>query len=417
MENRYFSNNATTTISSLSGTTLVVASAARLPSQYPYFLTLENTALTREIVKVTASPSANTLTIVRAQEGTTQFAFAAGDKVELRVTAGTLNGFNDKVERSGDTLTGTLKFKTGANGGVEIRPSGTTSSTGYVHLTDGSDNSIMFFGATPSSGGFITSQPNATTSNFSISVPTTQVTGDQLLLTTNSDGKTRIRIGSEFIPRCFTTGSPLPTVNIGPIWHDDYQDWMIWQRFDQNGANYVGYASRSIGRIDFSGPWTFQEPTIGKGVVEMIGLSLSKTTYAALWNWAVHNLRTLTSANWTRGQFAFADNGDGTFKVPSIEGEFLRIYDPYGVIDVDRAGWPGWQGDAIRNITGTFDGNVNDGNSGKTGAFYHNGAGYGGSDGGSNGGGGIVVFDASRVVPTSSENRPRNVVLVSRLHY
>lgn len=51
------------------------------------------------------------------------------------------------------------------------------------------------------------------------------------------------------------------------------------------------------------------------------------------------------------------------------------------------------------NITGTFDGNVNDGNSAKTGAFYNTGRSFSGSDGGSGGDfgpGGIIGFDASR---------------------
>ena len=48
------------------------------------------------------------------------------------------------------------------------------------------------------------------------------------------------------------------------------------------------------------------------------------------------------------------------------------------------------------NITGTFDGNVNDGNSGKTGAFYNTGRSFVGSDGTSVDPGGIIGFEASR---------------------
>ena len=46
------------------------------------------------------------------------------------------------------------------------------------------------------------------------------------------------------------------------------------------------------------------------------------------------------------------------------------------------------------NIKGEFDGNVNDGNAGKSGAFYNIGKSFSGSDGDT--GGGIVGFDASR---------------------
>ena len=47
-----------------------------------------------EIVKCTAKV-ADTLTVVRGQEGTTAVAWPAGTKVELRLTAGTLDSFTD----------------------------------------------------------------------------------------------------------------------------------------------------------------------------------------------------------------------------------------------------------------------------------------------------------------------------------
>src|SRR5574342_1409608 len=54
-------------------------------------LTLQN-GTTIEIVKLTAR-SGDVLTIVRAQEGTAASAFPAGSRVELRLTAGTLERF------------------------------------------------------------------------------------------------------------------------------------------------------------------------------------------------------------------------------------------------------------------------------------------------------------------------------------
>lgn len=47
-------------------------------------------------------------------------------------------------------------------------------------------------------------------------------------------------------------------------------------------------------------------------------------------------------------------------------------------------------------ITGTFDGNVNDGNSAKTGAFYNANKAFGGSDGNGDVPGGVIGFKASR---------------------
>lgn len=62
-------------------------------------VTLEDNSGNREIVKVTARASASdTMTIVRAQEGTTARAWASGDSVELRLTAGEIQTVFDHVD-------------------------------------------------------------------------------------------------------------------------------------------------------------------------------------------------------------------------------------------------------------------------------------------------------------------------------
>jgi len=94
-----FTNNAATTLAAsiTSGdTSLTVASGGGAlfpnPTSPDYFLvTLVGVSGTpTEIVKVTAR-STDTFTIVRGQEGTTPSAFTGGDKVELRITAATMN--------------------------------------------------------------------------------------------------------------------------------------------------------------------------------------------------------------------------------------------------------------------------------------------------------------------------------------
>lgn len=94
-----FTNNAATTLSAsiTSGdTSLTVASGGGAlfpnPTAPDYFLvTLVGVSGTPiEIVQVTAR-STDTFTIVRGQEGTTPSAFTGGDKVELRITAATMN--------------------------------------------------------------------------------------------------------------------------------------------------------------------------------------------------------------------------------------------------------------------------------------------------------------------------------------
>lgn len=102
-------------------------------------------------------------------------------------------------------------------------------------------------------------------------------------------------------------------------------------------------------------------------------------------------------------------------KLPDLRGEFIRGWDDGRGIDSARALLSS-QGDAIRNITGTIsvlnNGSTAGGLSSLSGAFV-----------GSNevippitsSGGGAETrpysgsFDASKVVPTASENRPRNI--------
>ena len=103
-----FSNNGKTTLSSgvsSSATSIVVADASVFPSitgsEY-FYMTLENVSGNVEILKVT-SVSSNTLTAVRAQDGTSAISFAAGDKAENRLTAGGLNDVATQADTDTDT--------------------------------------------------------------------------------------------------------------------------------------------------------------------------------------------------------------------------------------------------------------------------------------------------------------------------
>lgn len=95
-------NNAFGTFStnySNSDTTLVLTTGhgARFPDaagdKY-FFATVLNTSNNLEIIKVTAR-SGDTLTVQRAREGTTAQNIAQNDRIELRVTAGTLSTLSD----------------------------------------------------------------------------------------------------------------------------------------------------------------------------------------------------------------------------------------------------------------------------------------------------------------------------------
>jgi hypothetical protein len=109
--NYQFTNNAATTFASSitnSATSLTVATGTgalfpTLTGSNFFYCTLQNTAgTTVEIVKVTAR-STDTFTIVRAQESTSASAFSAGDKVELRLTAGEINQIFSGTVQGGNT--------------------------------------------------------------------------------------------------------------------------------------------------------------------------------------------------------------------------------------------------------------------------------------------------------------------------
>ena len=108
----YLKNRASGTLSTAisaadTGIALTYGDGAEFPtitaSDYYFYATIESTAGTSEIVKVTAR-SGDSLTVTRAQEGTTAAAFAAGSRFEQRVTA---QSIIDKITDSSVTLAGT----------------------------------------------------------------------------------------------------------------------------------------------------------------------------------------------------------------------------------------------------------------------------------------------------------------------
>lgn len=99
-----FKNNAKGTLSAgiTSGATsisLTAGNGANFPaltgSQY-FYATLKDASQNLEIIKVTARAT-DTLTVVRAQEGTTARAYSASDVIELRPTAAGLTAIHDEA--------------------------------------------------------------------------------------------------------------------------------------------------------------------------------------------------------------------------------------------------------------------------------------------------------------------------------
>jgi hypothetical protein len=84
-----------------------------------------------EIVKCTAHTAASdTFTITRAQQSTTAKAYVAGDRFEMRVTR---EHFNEKVSKSGDTMTGSLTNHAGVYSNAVT---GTTPTEGSTLLVN-----------------------------------------------------------------------------------------------------------------------------------------------------------------------------------------------------------------------------------------------------------------------------------------
>lgn len=148
------------------------------------------------------------------------------------------------------------------------------------------------------------------------------------------------------------------------------------------------------------------------------GAALLRKDYPRLWN-VVSQLGAVAEKDWWYGQWGAYSFGDGstTFRLPNLCGEFPRFLDTIGNVDPNRKSGSA-QGDAIRNITGgvstngwgfagTGTGAISTANKAGDGSSYADAYAYRWG----------LSFDASRVVPTANENRPRNIALLPCIRY
>ncbi|MDH2395607.1 phage tail protein [Providencia rettgeri] len=160
---------------------------------------------------------------------------------------------------------------------------------------------------------------------------------------------------------------------------------------DRNGNLKVSNASDALSDYPVGSPIPWPQATAPTGFLVCNGQTFNKTTYPLL------------ATTYPSG------------KLPDLRGEFIRGLDAGRNIDSSRTVLSA-QGDAIRNITGEFamngEGNMPDNKSGwATGAFKKNLTGLK-SHTEQSLGGISYTFDASRVVPTANENRPRNIAFL-----
>lgn len=138
------------------------------------------------------------------------------------------------------------------------------------------------------------------------------------------------------------------------------------------------------------------------------GSLISRSAYPVLWAWVQANAPLITEAAWQaqaaiQSSVGAYSSGDGstTFRLPKIV-DFVRGSDP-------NRNSGTWQEDALQNITGTF-GGIESSSPPVTGAFYNTGTAYNGAGNGS--GDVLIGFDASRVVRTADETRPKSVSML-----
>lgn len=161
-----FSNTASATLASsitTSSTTIVVS--AGQGGMFPtisagtyFYATLTDSSNNLEIVKVTGR-SSDSLTVLRGQEGTTALAYAAGDLIELRITAAVLQNFvqldgaqtvtGDKtfsgalISSGASTFSGTLSA---ASGALVLPSSATPAQTAEGSVVWDTDNDLLTIG-------------------------------------------------------------------------------------------------------------------------------------------------------------------------------------------------------------------------------------------------------------------------------
>jgi len=170
--------------------------------------------------------------------------------------------------------------------------------------------------------------------------------------------------------------------------------WSAWNQIITNDT--IGH----LGDVKFT-----LSSTPPPGWLKANGAAVSRTTYAALFA--------------AMGTVFGVGDGSTTFNLPDLRGEFIRGWDDGRNIDVGRT-LGSSQLDALQNITGNISAQVGGADMGGNGAFGANNSGNitkVGLNTGVSGSTTGIKFDASFVVRTATETRPRNVALLACIKY
>jgi hypothetical protein len=194
----------------------------------------------------------------------------------------------------------------------------------------------------------------------------------------------------------------------GDYWHlrsDGAGAWLLLER--QDGA--------PLGRMAFESTTAFSPG--GWGALN--GALLNRAEWPWVWDHAQASGMLTTEAA-RAGKEGCWTSGDGaaTFRTPDGRGEFLRQLDEARGADAGRTAGSA-QGDAIRNITGVVSSVYRAATNTSTGALrlttYGTSPGKIGVIGADPGDNSSISLDASLVVPTATENRPRNIAFPARI--
>lgn len=146
-------NNVTSTITTaISASDVGLAVATGTGSLFPtlgagdyFYATLVSSGGTYEVVKVTARVG-DTMTVARAQEGTTAQSFASGSRIELRVTAqSVIDAVGDAVDDAIDEASPITTVLDVAGLRAKTWPAGRPSIVSLVSLTALGDDGALFY--------------------------------------------------------------------------------------------------------------------------------------------------------------------------------------------------------------------------------------------------------------------------------
>ncbi|WP_460213329.1 phage tail protein [Escherichia coli] len=198
-----------------------------------------------------------------------------------------------------------------------------------------------------------------------------------------------------------------------PEWHAE-QEYHIGSICTHNGESYQSLQNANIGSQPPSAKWTpvltskngLANLGLGEGSALPVGVPVPWPSETPPTGWLKCNGAPFSAEEYPKLAKAYPTN-----KLPDLRGEFLRGWDDGRGVDSGRALMSA-QGDAIRNITGNFGININGLFSVGTGVFDLAGKYLKQQINNITSSDGIysqIEFDASRQIPTASENRPRNI--------